>query len=311
MDDYSDDDLKQLFAITTENEYICINITLFQKILDLVNSTSPLSNTLKSKLISELNQDLSNLVIISNTLNDYNKEKYIMPSILNIDFTTDNIIIQFKELFTNCKKLLNIMNASMNTQAKIQHTTSDYIKNSESKMTYYINLLSEPTELNSDPIKKQVFKPKQMFQRKPPQTSPIQTIERPDTPKSITQVPETISNIREKINDEYIQPTNVIQNEPYNILEITPQCISKIGGSIHAIADRFHSTLTELEAKLSLIQSCKKSMQDFKDKGLDVDTTLIPLETQETEIKHEMLDIINKFNNATIRLQDIFGSNAM
>jgi len=178
-------------------------------------------------------------------------------------------------------------------------------------MTYYINLLSEPTELNSDPIKKQVFKPKQMFQRKPPQTSPIQTIERPDTPKSITQVPKSISNIREKINDEYIQPTNVIQNEPYNILEITPQCISKIGGSIHAIADRFHSTLTELEAKLSLIQSCKKSMQDFKDKGLDVDTTLIPLETQETEIKHEMLDIINKFNNATIRLQDIFGSNAM
>ena len=312
MDDYSEDDLKQLFSITNETEYICINMNLFEKILELVKSTSNLDKSLKTKLTTDLNVDISNLEVIAATLEDYDKDKYNIPSILKIDFTEDDLMPQFISLFSNCKKLLTIMNDSMNNVSKIQHNIKDYIKNIIVKIEYYISLFNTPVEPVAEPVKKSLFKPKPMFQRKTPQTSPQTT---PETQAVSQTVSEEIKPVvcvekpkpvqKEQKKDKDTQTINKTTVEKQDITEISTETISKISEKLNDIVNTFHTVLTDLEEKKTLIESCKKTMQEFKSKGLNVDTSLAPLEAQEKEINSDMLIIVNKFNNATNALADV------
>ena len=114
MDGFSMDDLKQLFCVTHDNEYIYLNICLLNKLKIQIDKIT-VSDELKRQL-SECNiKTLKVFDDVIKKLTEYDRTKYSMPNVLDITVIGDKDVQleKLKELYNNYNIIVNLLNDSL------------------------------------------------------------------------------------------------------------------------------------------------------------------------------------------------------
>ena len=74
-------------------------------------------------------------------------------------------------------------------------------------------------------------------------------------------------------------------------MEYTPENVATLKTDFESNLKEFSELCKTLEDKKAEIDTCKKSLQEFKAKGMNVDSALEPLENQQKEVTEKL----NKF----------------
>ena len=89
-----------------------------------------------------------------------------------------------------------------------------------------------------------------------------------------------------------------IENNIQNIInmEHTPENMQTLHNNFVSNLDKFKELCSGLETKKTEIETCKTSLQEFKAKGMNVDSALEPLDKQFNEVNEKLNKNISTLN---------------
>ena len=273
MDDFSIDDLKQLFNVSHENEYIYLNIQLLKKMISCTDQVKGDANI--SSLCNELNSlnsgCLTKLTESIKVLDNYDNSKYSVPSVLNISCDSDdNKLIKLKELYNNYNKIVPLLNESL---CKLTKNKLDHME--------FVELLNTTSKKGLTLIMDQI----QGNKSEEVQNISLDVKETKVEPKVEPEVePEVESKVESKVDS----PVNSTGSSP----SIKLDCDSIMNANMEALK-KFKLNCEKLESDKSVVATCIDNINDYKAKGLNVDGALGPLNEQMNAIQAK-LDNYNK-----------------
>ena len=101
-------------------------------------------------------------------------------------------------------------------------------------------------------------------------------------------------------NDEIIE-----MSELENLADNASDTLSTMADMIKSTMERMENACERLNTKKQEVQVCKASLEEFKAKGMNVDSALIPLNEQHDSIHNELNVLLNSYKSACIALGEL------
>ena len=304
MCDYSNDDLKQLLSVFSEEEYLNLSI---QKTHQMHDEISVLMKTVKNNnLLFFLSLFKKVLLKEQDQYKEHLKENpseksFEFPKIFNFD-SVENDEQNLANFVTQYDLYINVSNIMVESYKSCDSFREDIIKihemASESTIIDRLNNLeindSDPVPVQEEPV------PVERVTDEPP--APVHE----EPPAPVHAEPPAPVHEESKVVDDSIPTVDVSeQNEPLSqennadkkefkySLEIykhmtdsTPPVMSvdEVKDVLLNKLEEFKSICNVLQSKKNEIQECKTSLEEFKKKGMNVDSAILPLDEQHNEI---------------------------
>ena len=104
---------------------------------------------------------------------------------------------------------------------------------------------------------------------------------------------------------------NTAKNENNNNMEYSPETVRAVRAELEENMKKIGDScqkLEELEKSKSEISDCKKSLEDFKSKGMNVDSALAPLDAQYNEVVGKLNGFATSLNDVNKNLKTLLES---
>ena len=361
MNDFSEDDLKQLLSVYSDYEYLTMSIDKLTNLNNVIMklqekvTDSNFKNFL-SDFFSDIEIEKNQFLIQVSTCNkvegqfefpnlfeeicgENNEELFsnfvklydffvkvtgiMYDSYKSLDNVSENIININKNtidsLIINKINDIHIEEANVVEEVTIEEPKPEEAKPEEAKPEEAKPEEPKPEEVKPEEAKPEEAKPEEPKPEEPkpeePKPEEVKPEEakpeeakleepKPEEPKPEEAKPEEVKPEEPKVEENVITEeikelvADNIENNIQNIInmEHTPENMQTLHDTFVNNLTTFKDLCSTLETKKTEIETCKKSLEEFKSKGMNVDSALEPLDKQYNEVNEKLNKNISTLN---------------
>jgi len=179
--------------------------------------------------------------------------------------------------------------------------TVEVEKLSESETVEVEKPLEPVVEKPSEPVVENSPEPVVENSPEPATGEEVEKPPEPATGEEVEKPPESNAVENEKNNsDEIIEMSDL-----ENLADNASETLSSMADMIRETTTRMQDACEKLNTKKQEVQVCKASLEEFKAKGMNVDSALIPLNEQHDSIHNELNVLLNSYKTACIALGEL------
>ena len=267
--------------------YVRISTVLFDVYSNIENHNKHIANILRNTVASEMSDKIKNVTI--DTKNEEPKVEEVKVEEVKVEEEKPSCCVKTEEVKAEEVKAEEVKVE----EVKAEEVTAEEVKAEEVKAE----------EVKAEEVKVEEVKAEEV------EVEEVEEV-KVEEPK-VEEIEEPKVEEEQNVKLEVVAEDLENKNENINNMEYSPETVKAVRAELEENMKKIGDScqkLEELEKSKNEISECKKSLEDFKSKGMNVDSALAPLDAQYNEVVGKLNGFATSLNDVNKNLKTLLES---